>query len=232
MKKTAIITGGTKGIGRACVEKFLTEGCQVITCSRNQKDLEALQKEFSEFDLHIFRADISQLKDVKAFAAFVFTITSEPLILINNTGIFIQGNLVQEPEGVLEQLMATNVYSAYHLTRALVPSMMEKKAGTIINICSTASITPYVNGGSYCMTKYALLGMTKVFREELKPYHIRVTAVLPGATFTASWEGVDLPQERFMPASDIATCIWDIYQLHPSTVVEEVILRPMEGDIS
>src|SRR6478736_764760 len=99
-------------------------------------------------------------------------------------------------------MITTNLYSAYHLSRALIGSMIERKRGYIFNICSTASITPYINGGSYCVSKYALYGMTKVLREELKEFNIKVTAVLPGATKTDSWEGVELPDDRFIKPED------------------------------
>jgi len=127
--------------------------------------------------------------------------------------------------------MATNVASAYHLTRALLPHI-KNNSGHIVNICSTASFTPYVNGGSYCISKFALLGFSKVLREELKPRGIRVTSLMPGATLTDSWTGTDLPVSRFMQASDVAQTIWDVNQLSPTSVIEELIMRPMQGDIN
>jgi short-subunit dehydrogenase len=117
------------------------------------------------------------------------------------------------------------------MVRGFAEGMIKNKSGHIFNICSTASITPYVNGGAYCISKYALYGMTKVLREEMKPHGIRVTAVLPGATFTSSWEGVELPSERFIKAEDVAKAIWDIYCLSNGTVVEEILIRPQLGDI-
>lgn len=231
MNKTAIITGGTKGIGRACVELFIKQGFQVVTCARNSNDIAQLKRTINSPLLHAIAADLSVKNQVKEFADYALAVDAYPNLLINNTGLFIQGKLQDEADGTLEKLMETNVYSAYHLTRYLLPGMMSKKQGTIFNICSTASITPYINGGSYCMTKYALLGMTKVFREELKPYNIRVSAVMPGATLTSSWDGVDLPPERFIPPADIAQTLWGVYNLHPQTVVEEILIRPIEGDI-
>jgi short-subunit dehydrogenase len=81
------------------------------------------------------------------------------------------------------------------------------------------------------MSKYALYGMTKVLREEMKTHGVRVTAVLPGATRTASWEGTDLPEERFIRPEDVADSVWSAFSASPRTVVEEVLIRPQLGDI-
>ena len=103
--------------------------------------------------------------------------------------------------------------------------------GHIISICSVASIMAYSNGGAYSVSKYALYGLSRNLREELKPFGIRVTSILPGATYTASWEGADIPEERFMPAEDIAAVIWQAISLSDRTVMEDIVLRPMEGDL-
>ena len=152
-------------------------------------------------------------------------------VLINNAGVFVPGQVHNEEEGMLEKMIDTNLYSAYRLTRGLVQGMIDKKSGHIFNICSTASFMPYVNGSSYCISKFAMLGMSKVLREELKEHNVRVTSVMPGATFTASWEGVDLPEERFMKAEDVAEAIWQAYVLSKRTVMEELVLRPQLGDL-
>src|SRR6185295_4677495 len=114
---------------------------------------------------------------------------------------------------------------SYHITRGLLPSILKTQGAHIFNLCSTASIMAYTNGGSYCISKFAMLGFTKVLREELKTQNIKVTAVLPGATFTNSWAGTSLPKERFIPPQEIARAIWDCYNLK-NAVVEELLIRP------
>ncbi|NIJ55958.1 SDR family oxidoreductase [Dyadobacter arcticus] len=236
MNPLAVVTGGTKGIGRAAIERFLTGGFDIITCARNASDLHELQEEqksrFPDSKLHYLTADLSVRDDVNAFLEFVKSKTSFAEVLINNTGVFIPGQIHNEGEGTLEKTMETNLYSAYHLTRGLIPVMMDKRKGHIFTICSTASIIAYPNGGSYCISKFALYGMTKVLREEMKSYHVRVTAILPGATFTDSWKGTDLPENRFMEARDIAEAIWSAYCLSPRAVVEEILIRPQLGDLN
>ncbi|MBC7721603.1 MAG: SDR family oxidoreductase, partial [Pedobacter sp.] len=123
------------------------------------------------------------------------------------------------------------LYSAYHLTRALLPKMMEQKSGSIFNICSIASLQAYANGGSYSISKYALLGFSKNLREELKPYGIKVSAVMPGATFTDSWAGSGINLERIMEANDVAKMVFAASQLSPQAVMEDIVLRPQLGDL-
>jgi hypothetical protein len=109
--------------------------------------------------------------------------------------------------------------------------MISQKCGHIFNMCSIASLHAYANGGSYSISKFAMLGFSKSLREELKPHGVKVTSLMPGATLTDSWAGVDLPESRFMKAEDIAQLIFDVYNLSASTVIEEVVLRPVLGDI-
>jgi len=168
---------------------------------------------------------------VDAFASFIRQLDQPVDVLINNAGYFIPGSIATEKDGALEDMMNANLYSAYHMTRALVDQMIARKSGHIFNMCSIASIKAYANGGSYAITKFALLGFSKCLREELKPVGIRVTSILPGATRTASWEGVDLPDERFMRVEDVAETVYGAYSLSQRSVVEEIIIRPQLGDI-
>jgi short-subunit dehydrogenase len=131
----------------------------------------------------------------------------------------------------LETLMEVNLYSAYYLTRAVLPLMLPQRAGHIFNMCSIASIIAYPNGGSYTISKFALLGFSKSLREEMKPKGIKVTAILPGATWTDSWRGADFPENRLMQASDIAKAVWAAYQMSGAAVVEELVIRPQLGDL-
>ncbi len=234
MRKSILVSGGTKGIGRAILERFAKEGFDIFTCSRNEGDLVALRASFASrypsSGVHTFVADLSKKEEVMAFATGVKAI-GIPDVIVHNTGIFLPGALHEEPEGNLEFLMQTNLYSAYYLTRAFARELMERKSGHIFSIGSIAGITAYPNGGSYSVSKWAMLGMTKCFREEFKPHQIKVTSILPGATLTDAWAGVDLPASRFVNAEDVADSVWGAYNLSPGAVVEELIIRPQLGDI-
>lgn len=235
MKKLIVVTGGTKGIGKSIIRLFAARGFEIATCSRNRGELEMLHREITgQYPgtlLHYRQADLSRREETDAFAAFVKGLETPVEVLVNNAGLYLPGQIHTEEDGVLEQMININLYSAYHLTRALVPGMKQRRSGHIFSLCSTASIIPYVNGGSYCISKFALLGMTKVLREEMKEHGIKVTSVLPGATFTASWEGTELPEERFMAPEDVADAVWTAYNMSPRSVVEEILIRPQSGDL-
>ena len=235
MSKLVVVTGGTKGIGRAVIEKFAAQGFDIATCSRTASDLEKLkediEKKFPGVNTHIMAADLSSKKEVDSFCGFVRDIRSSLDVVVNNAGYFISGEIAFEPDNTLEQMINANLYSAYHITRGLLPLMMDRRAGHIFNMCSIASFMAYPNGGSYAISKFALLGFSKCLRAELKSYGLKVTAVMPGAVFTESWEGTEYPPERFMKAIDVADAIYAAYTLSPSSVVEEIIIRPQLGDI-
>ena len=236
MKKLAVVTGGSKGIGKALLMQLAREGFSLATCARNVEALAEVRQEILEKNPSVSffyqQADMAKPDEVRQFSEAIVQLGVPINVLVNNAGVFIPGQIHTEGPGVFEQTMHTNVFGVYHLTRALLPGMIEQRGGHIFNVCSTASITAYANGGSYCVSKFALLGMSKVLREELKPHNIRVTSVLPGATLTASWEGTELPPERFMPPEDVAEAIVAAYQLSARTVVEEIVLRPQLGDIT
>jgi short-subunit dehydrogenase len=235
MRKLIVVTGGTKGIGRAVIEKFVTHGFDVVTCARNEEDLSWLSAALVELDpavkVYTKPTDMAVKEQVMSFLDFVAELNRDVDVLVNNAGYFIPGEISTEPEGTLESMIQANLYSAYHTTRGVVKNMKGKKAGHIVNICSIASLKAYANGGSYAISKFALLGFSKCLREELKEFNIRVTAVMPGATHTASWEGSGLPEERFMKVEDVADTIYAAYALSGRSVVEEVIIRPQLGDI-
>jgi short-subunit dehydrogenase len=233
MNKLIVVTGGTKGIGRAILEKFGQHGFDVVTCARKGAELDSLKKQFeaSGSKAYVQVADMSDVKQVKNFTEYVNSINRPVDVLVNNAGFFVPGSVIDEPDGVLESMINSNVYSAYYTTRGIVGRMKTRKAGHIFNMCSIASIKAYPNGGSYAISKFALLGFSKVLREELKEHGIRVTAILPGATRTASWDGVDLPDERFMKVEDIADAVYAAYALSGRSVVEEMVIRPQLGDI-
>jgi short-subunit dehydrogenase len=229
-----IITGASKGMGKAIAEAFAQPGNQLLVCSRNELELYAmvgdLMQRYPDVTIKAQATDLSQKDEVKNFAVWCLKFGT-PDILINNAGQFVPGSIHNEEDGVLEQMLSVNLFSAYHLTRAILPAMIAAKQGQIFNICSIASLNAYPNGGSYGISKFAMLGFSKNLREEMKPLGIKVTAVCPGATLSSSWDGFDIDPKRIMECEDIAKMIYAASQLSLQAVVEDIVMRPQLGDL-
>lgn len=231
----AIITGASKGIGKAIALLFVQNNFNVCICARTATTLTNTIDELKKINPHVSIigkvTDVSKQKDCTQFINFAQETFQQIDILINNAGTYIGGQIHTEENGVLESLIENNLYSAYHITRATLPSMISQQSGHIFNICSIAGVQPYNNGGSYSISKFALVGFSKNLREELKPSGIKVTTVNPGATMSDSWSGSGIDANRIMEANDIAKMILSAYQLAPQSVVEEIIMRPQLGDL-
>ncbi|MEZ4805060.1 MAG: SDR family oxidoreductase [Bacteroidia bacterium] len=229
MQRIAVITGGSKGIGLEIVRKFLQEGFKVISVSRSLGSLNKLQQEYGE-NLLVLKADMSKKEEVKRIGIEITDLHKSINVLVNNAGVFIPGEISTEEDKVFELQMALNLNAAYYISKLLIPLLKQSKDGYIFNMCSTASVIGYPNGGAYCISKHALIGMSKVLRLELMPYKIAVSSILPGATLTESWKNTELPVTRFIQASTIAKSIWFAWEARGNAVMEEILLRPVEGD--
>ncbi|HJW28207.1 MAG TPA: SDR family oxidoreductase [Saprospiraceae bacterium] len=231
----AIVTGSTKGIGRALVLGLLKEGWNVAVTSRHEADLQQFAQEvkgkFPDQECLVHAVDFQTKENTIRYARTMLATWPQIDLLVNNVGIFFPGSVHTEADGVLEETMDLNLFSPYHFTRAILPAMMKRRQGHIINMCSIASLISYPNGGAYTISKFALLGFSKALREEMKPYGIKVTSVMPGATWSGSWEGADYPADRLMPPEDVAEVILSSTRLGPSSVVEEILIRPQLGDL-
>ena len=235
MNKTIVITGGSKGIGKSIALKFAQENFDIYTCSRNQDDLLKLKNELNSLNpnitLYTLKCDLSKKVGCNDFINFIDDNIKKIDILVNNVGTFIPGKLIEEDDSALEKMIDINLYSNYWITKGLINLMTKYREGHIFNICSIASKVAYANGGSYCISKFALYGMSQCLREELKDFDVKVTAVLPGAVRTGSWDGTTLPDERFIIPEDVSNSIFSAYNTSKGATIEEIIIRPQLGDI-
>jgi short-subunit dehydrogenase len=230
----AVITGGSRGIGKAIARKFAANGYNLFLCSRHEESLlstaEELTAEFPSVTVQAKAFDLGKKQQARFFARWVLELAGSVDILVNNAGTFVPGNVSDEPEGALEEMLDVNLCSAYHLTRALLPRFLEQRSGHIFNIGSIAGLKAYPGGGSYSISKFALHGFSKNLRHELMPHGIKVTMLMPGAVFTDSWKGF-VAEERIMQADDIAQLVYTASQLSPQATVEEIVVRPQLGDL-
>jgi short-subunit dehydrogenase len=235
-----IITGASKGMGKAIAEKFAANNHNIILCARSEVQLyNTMEELLTKYPSSIIKARAADLSDGVQTENFGNWVLAEldklpggkADILVNNAGQFIPGSIHNEEEGNLERMIEVNLYSAYRLTRKLLPHMINNKSGHIFNMCSIASLNAYTNGGAYSISKFALLGFSKNLREEMKPHGIKVTAVMPGAVYTDSWSETGISPERIMESDDIAELVYSASQLSSRAVVEEIIVRPQLGDL-
>jgi short-subunit dehydrogenase len=229
-----VISGASKGIGKVIAEKFAAAKNNIFICSRNEKMLTDTTKELNKKygnKVKCYAADLTNKKEVLKFAEWILSHGESVDVLVNNAGDFIPGSIHNEEEGTLEKMIRVNLFSAYYLTRALLPVMMKKKSGHIFNMSSIASLSAYHNGGSYSISKYALTGFSKNLREEMKPYHIKVTTVFPGAVYTSSWKDSGVLPQRIMEANDIGDMVYAASLLSPQACVEDIVIRPILGDL-
>jgi short-subunit dehydrogenase len=232
---SVIITGASRGIGKATAEIFAANGHDLLLSSVNETRLygamEELGSRFPSVNIKAKPFDLSKKEEAQQLGAWCLENAKTIDVLVNNAGSFAGANVHDEPEGSLEEMIETNLYSAYYLTRALIEEMKKKQRGHIFNISSIAGLKAYPGGGSYSISKYALHGFSVNLREELKPFNIKVTTVFPGAAYTDSWAASGVKKDRIMEADDIAKMIFAASQLSAQACVEDIILRPQKGDL-
>lgn len=226
----AIITGATKGIGKAIAIKLAEQGYHLALCSRNLEELEEFRAslQYTGADIMIHKTDCSLKAEVYAFCESVNASFEKVDVLVNNAGVFLPGMVLDEPDEQYESQLDLNLNAVYYLSKFFGKMMRTQSSGHIFNICSVASKQNVENAGSYSVTKAALLSLNHVFREELSKYGVKVSAILPGSTLTSSWEGTSIPHERFVQPEDIANTILGILNLSAGVNVDEVTLKPLQ----
>lgn len=227
----ALITGATKGIGRAIAHRLAQEGYDLALVARSMiglKELKtALESEFEGIEVITQSVDLSKKFEVGVAVQSVQNHWKRIDVLVNNAGLYAEGSLFDEEDGRLEAMMKTNVYSAYALIRGLVPAMIEAKQGYVFNICSVLSKEPRREAASYTLSKFALLGLSKTLAAEVRDHGVKVTAILPGSTNTPSWDGLEVPRERFVQPEDVAELLAQTLKLSGGAWLEEITVRPL-----
>ena len=210
--KNALITGAGKGIGKAIAIALAKEGVNVILISRTQLDVDQLAIKIENFGVKslALSADISDINSIntaveKALAEFK-TID----ILINNAGIASFGNFLELEPTEWEKIIQVNVMGTYYTTRAVLPNMIERQTGDIINISSTAGLNGNALTSAYSASKFAVLGLTDSLMQEMRKHNIRVTALTPSTVATDMAKDLNLTDrnpEKVMQSEDIAELI-------------------------
>jgi short-subunit dehydrogenase len=230
-----IITGATKGIGRAIAIAFAKEGLNMALCARNYLELEAFQVELKTINpgikIVIRQADCSIKEEVLSFAGFAEQELGFISVIVNNVGIYEPSSILDDEEDTFQKLLNTNLMPSYELYRYFGKTMMAEGKGHVFTICSVAALAPVVEAGMYTVTKVALYGLSNIMRLEMQQYGVKVTSILPGSTLTESWKGTDLLADKFVSPDDIASAMICAYKMTPGANVDEIVIRPVSGQL-
>ena len=231
--KTVWITGSGRGIGSAVAKVLAAKGARVVVSARTEDEITMVAGEINaEGDSALaVRCDVRDAKQIAALVEQTRELWGDIDVLINNAGIAHFKRIVDTSEEEWDQMMETNLRSAFLCSKAVLPAMIERHAGHIINIVSVAGVQPYHKAGGYCASKFGLYGFTEVLRLETRNCGVKVTAVMPGATSTDIWGSRDVDFGRMMAPEDVARVILSVLEADDRAMIESVVLRPQEGDL-
>jgi len=246
MEKCVLITGATSGIGKATAEILAKNNYRLILTGRRKDRLETLKKElFTKYNNipFLLNFDVRDQKAVEKELSSLPESFKEIDILINNAGLAVGLSSIQN--GMTEdweRMIDTNVKGLLYVTRKILPSMIERKSGHIINLSSVAGKETYPLGNVYCASKHAVQSLTKSMRLELLPYHIKVSSVAPGAVntefsrvrFKGDQKRADMVYEGFTPlsAEDVAETILFLITRPSHVNIDDILIMPTDQAFS
>lgn len=234
-KKIIWITGTTAGIGKALAVEFANAGHTVI-CSARRKgklinEVKAITKSGS--DAIAMHCDVSSETDVKRTAKNILKKYSRIDALINNAGVTAFKLFTESTVKDYDNIMNVNLKGAFLCIKAVLPGMIKRKEGQIINMLSVAAITAFEYSSLYAASKAGLKAMSDDLRKEVRKYNIKVTNIMPGATISPMWERdfAEKNKHRMIKAEEIARLTLDVFNQPKSLVTEDIVVRPIKGDV-
>lgn len=230
-----LVTGASRGIGKASAIAFAKAGYDVALVSRNQAELDAVAEEVTTLGRKAF-AYAMDLTNTPTVASHLQQIQSQfgtIDILINNAGMAYTGTLGEMSLDLWQRIMTLNLTSAFQCIQAVLPGMRQQKRGTIVNVISVAGKQAFPEWGAYCSSKFGLMGLTKSLAQEERSHGIRVVAFCPGSVNTPLWDTdtvqADFDRSAMLSAEDVAQTLVQTVSLPEHAVIEEILLMPNAG---
>ncbi|NQX40185.1 3-oxoacyl-[acyl-carrier protein] reductase [Pedobacter steynii] len=210
--KNAIITGAGKGIGRAIAIALAQEGVNIGLVARTASDLEKVAEELAQYGVKtaIATADVTDINAVNTAITGLKSSLGAVDILINNAGIAAFGSFMELEPAKWEEIVKVNLFGPYYVTRAVLPEMIERKTGDIINVSSTAGKNGAAVTSAYSASKFGLIGMSESLMQEARKHNIRVSTLVPSTVSTDMAKDLKLTDgnpDRVMQPEDFAELV-------------------------
>lgn len=232
--KIAVITGASRGIGKAIAQNLARSGAYVILTARNESELNEVVRSITSEGgkASAFRLDITDEAAIKQFLVFLASIRSHVDILINNAGLGSFQPVTETDSNFWDQVMDVNVKGTFLMCKHLVPLMQAQKSGHIISIASDVSKRTFANGAMYCASKYAQDAFCSALRKEVREFKIKVSVIYPGKVetfFNNNTPGLNDENIQLNP-EDIAGSVNYILSAPPHVVIDELMVHPLSQD--
>lgn len=231
--KVAVVTGASRGIGKAIASVLAAAGAKVVIAARTCETLEQVAVELRESGAEVLAVptDVTDPGAVEHLIQQALVAYQHVDILINNAGIGYFGPVVDFEPDAWDAVLNSNLKAVYLCAKYTLPSMLARGSGQIVNVLSIAAKVAFEASGAYCAAKAGALALTKVLASEVRQQNIRVTAVLPGAVHTPFWDDVPEPPdfEKMLTPVHVADTVLSICQQPPGMVTEEVVVMPPLG---
>ncbi|MBU2491392.1 MAG: SDR family NAD(P)-dependent oxidoreductase [Bacteroidetes bacterium] len=230
-KQVSVVTGASKGIGRAIALKLSKEGHSLAVFGRNESQLNSLINEIKNNgnEAVFFTGDIADKNFVDKSISETINLFGKIDNLINNAGVAVFKKFIDSELEEFQRQVDTNLYGIYNFTKAVLPQMMERKSGVIINIASLAGKNGFAGGTMYAATKHAVLGFSKSLMLEVREYNIKVSAVCPGSVATELITNTVMAPtniDKILSPNDIAETVAFVINLPVSANLSELDIRP------
>ena len=225
----ALVTGASRGIGRAIAHRLATLGAAVAICGRDRAALEDSSKSLQKLGTRCFSqvADVTHVEQVSALVASTESALGPVQILVNNAGTGLFGPAHEKSEADWDRVLNGNLKSVFLVSRAVIPSMIRRGSGDIINISSLAGRNTFAGGGIYCASKWGLMGLSGCMMEDLRAHCIRVSVICPGSVATEFSGSTPKDPSKALTPDDVAHAVEAIVTQRPGSFLSEIHLRPL-----
>lgn len=234
-QKVVWITGASTGIGFELAKAFAKSGYIIIASARRKSRLVSLVSEirFAGHEAYAFVCDVRSERSIISTKNKILDNCSSIDVLVNNAGVTAFKSFMDTKPPEFDDIMDTNLRGSYLTARAVLPGMVKKKRGHIINVLSVAAKTVFTNSSAYAASKAAQLAMFNCLRAEMRKHNIKISNIMPGATDTPMWGAATRQkyQSRMMTPREVADIVVHIANQPKKVVIEDVMIKPVKGDL-